>query len=172
MKNLAKGKQKVSIKVNISNQQNAVSLLNGWRTLIRKACVTTLKCEKFTEDCEINVTFVDDEMIHQINKEFRNIDKSTDVLSFPLYDEETGYEYNPENSLITLGDVIISVQHALLQADLYGHSVERELAYLTVHSVLHILGYDHVDNEEERKVMREHEEIVLKKMGLNIVKEK
>ena len=172
MKNIPKGKPKLKIKVNISNQQNIVPLLGGWRTLVRKACVTTLKCENFLEDCEINVTFVDDETIQQINKDFRNIDKSTDVLSFPLYDEETGYEYNPENSLITLGDVIISAQHALAQADLYGHSIERELAYLTVHSVLHILGYDHVNDEQERKIMREHEEIVLKKIGLNIVKEK
>ena len=85
--------------------------------------------------------------------------------------DESGYEVNPENTLITLGDVIISVEHALKQADLYGHGVDRELAYLTVHSILHILGYDHVNNEQERAIMRYHEEVILEKMGLDIKKE-
>lgn len=160
----------MSIKVNISNQQKVLSLPKDWRTLVRKACSTAMKCEEFSENCEINVTFVDDETIKAVNNDFRGIDKATDVLSFPLGDEN-GYEINPENGLVTLGDVIISVEHALKQADLYGHGVDRELAYLTVHSVLHILGYDHVNNEAEQAVMRYHEEIILKKMGLDIKKE-
>ena len=160
----------MSIKVNILNQQKVLSLPKEWRALVRKACTTAVLGEQFKEDCEINVTFVDDKKIRQINNDFRGIDKSTDVLSFPLGDEN-GYEVNPENTLITLGDVIISVEHALKQADLYGHGVDRELAYLTVHSILHILGYDHVNNEQERAVMRYHEEVILEKMGLDIKKE-
>ena len=160
----------MSIKVNILNQQKVLSLPKEWRALVRKACTTAVLCEQFKDDCEINVTFVDDKKIREINNDFRGIDKSTDVLSFPLGDEN-GYEVNPENTLITLGDVIISVEHALKQADLYGHGVDRELAYLTVHSILHILGYDHVNNEQERAVMRYHEEVILEKMGLDIKKE-
>ncbi len=165
-----KGKTAMSIKVNILNQQKVLSLPKEWRALVRKACTTAVLCEQFKDDCEINVTFVDDKKIREINNDFRGIDKSTDVLSFPLGDE-SGYEVNPENTLITLGDVIISVEHALKQANLYGHGVDRELAYLTVHSILHILGYDHVNNEQERAIMRYHEEVILEKMGLDIKKE-
>ncbi len=160
----------MSIKVNILNNQKVLPLPREWRELVKKACSTAILCDNFKDKCEINVTFVDDETIKNINNDFRGINKSTDVLSFPLGDEN-GYEINPENGLITLGDVIISVEHALYQADLYGHGVDRELAYLTVHSVLHILGYDHVNDEAERDVMRSHEEIILKEMGLEIKKE-
>ncbi len=157
-------------KINIINSQKIVKIPLEWRSLVRKACKTTLDFEKFANDAEINVTFVDDEKIREINRDFRNIDSSTDVLSFPL-GENGEYDINPENQFSVLGDVIISTEHALNQADLYGHGTDREIAFLTVHSVLHLLGYDHVNDETERKEMRKREEAVLKIMGLEIRKE-
>lgn len=160
----------MNTKINIANNQKLVTIPSDWKSLVRKACKTTLALENVDFDSEINVTFVDDKEIRQINKDFRNIDSSTDVLSFPL-GEDGEYEINPENGLYMLGDVIISVEHALSQAELYGHTTDRELAFLTVHSVLHLLGYDHVNSEAERKDMRNREEAVLTKMGLEIRKE-
>ncbi len=157
-------------KINIINGQKIIEISTQWRSLVKTACKTTLSLEKFSFDAEINVTFVDDEKIREINRDFRNIDSSTDVLSFPL-GENGEYDVNPENQFSMLGDVIISTEHALNQAALYGHGVDREIAFLTVHSVLHLLGYDHVDSEEQRKDMRKREEAVLKKMGLEIRKE-
>ncbi len=157
-------------KINIINSQKIVKIPLDWRNLVRNACKTTLIFEKFSNNAEINVTFVDDEKIKEINRDFRNIDSSTDVLSFPL-GEDGKFEINPENNFAMLGDVIISVEHALNQAELYGHGTDRELAFLTVHSVLHLLGYDHVNGEEERKEMRKREEEILEIMGLEIRKE-
>ena len=162
--------REMNTKINISSKQKLFKIPSQWKTLVKNACKTTLIAENFLEDTEINVTFVDDNEIKQINCDFRNIDSSTDVLSFPLGDDGV-YEVNPENNYVLLGDVIISVEHAMAQAELFGHGIDREIAYLTVHSVLHLLGYDHVNSEEERKDMRKREEIVLKTMGLQIRKE-
>ena len=142
-------------------------LPNGTKALIRNACKAVLQTENFTESAEINISFVDDESIRQINNEFRNINKSTDVLSFPM-GENGEYDVNPENGCKMLGDVVISVEHAIAQAELFGHSNEREIGYLTVHSVLHLLGYDHVDEAEEKKIMRAKEEEALSLLGLEI----
>ena len=158
-------------KVRINNRQKKEPLTRQARDLIRQACKATLKCEGFSDDCEIDVTVVDDEQIREMNLEFRNIDKSTDVLSFPL-GENGEYDINPETNAFMLGDVVLSLEHALFQAELFGHGTERELAYLTVHSVLHLLGYDHVNNEEERKAMRSREEKVLALLNLGIIGEK
>ncbi len=137
------------------------------KTLVRKACRAALKYEKFEKPAQIDVTFVDDIKIREINREFRDIDKATDVLSFPL-GENGIYDVNPENGACMLGDVVISVDRARAQADLYGHGIEREIAFLTVHSVLHLLGYDHVGGESERKIMRKKEEEILESMGLSV----
>ena len=159
----------MSIKVNITDKQKKVKLPTGTRLLIRKACVATLEEENFTSPAEIEVSLVNDEQIKQINKEFRDIDDSTDVLSFPLgVDGE--YDVNPESNAKMLGDVVISVDHALYQAELYGHGFEREVAFLTVHSVLHLLGYDHIKGGLEQALMREKEEAILFKLGLAINK--
>lgn len=160
----------MNTKINVLNNQKLMKIPNEWKALVKTACKTTLVLEEFPQNAEISVTFVDDNEIRQINCDFRNVDSSTDVLSFPL-GEDGIYEINPENNYAMLGDVIISVEHALAQADLFGHGIDREMAYLTVHSVLHLLGYDHVNSEEEKKVMRQREEIVLKEMGLEIRKE-
>lgn len=160
----------IKVKVNIADRQKAIKLPTGIRLLVRKSCVATLGEEKFGFDAEVNVTFVDDIEIKRMNSEFRNIDNSTDVLSFPL-GENGIYDINPETGAKMLGDVVISVEHAFAQADLYGHGIEREIAFLTVHSMLHLLGYDHVEGGMQAVRMREKEEIILSSLGLSIVKE-
>ena len=159
----------MNAKVSIAVKEKSVAIPKEYRTLIRKACNATLKYEGFIDKAEINVTIVDDDEIRELNREFRDIDKSTDVLSFPL-GEDGVYDYNPETDALMLGDIVISVDHALAQAELYGHGTERELAFLTVHSMLHLLGYDHVHNAEEEKEMFTKQEEVLKLMGLEVKK--
>ena len=159
----------MSAKVNISVRKKGFKLPTGARLLIRRACNATLKYEGFEELAQVDVTIVDDPMIHIMNYEHRNINSSTDVLSFPLgFDGE--YDINPENGALLLGDIVISYEHAEAQADLYGHSFERELAFLTVHSMLHLLGYDHVNGGLEQTIMREKEEAILELLGLAINK--
>ena len=158
------------VKVIINDNQKSVKIPSGTRILVRKACTAVLNVEGFTSDAEINVTFVDKKEINEINLEFRNIDAPTDVLSFPL-GENGVYDVNPENGAKMLGDVLICAEIAVHQSDMYGHSLEREIAYLTVHSVLHLLGYDHVDGGLQKVIMREKEELVMELLGLAIVKE-
>ncbi|MBQ4131849.1 MAG: rRNA maturation RNase YbeY [Clostridia bacterium] len=153
------------VKVIISDQQKNLKLPSGMRLLVRRACSAVLATEGFLDLAEVNVTFVDDAEIKQLNTDFRNIEKSTDVLSFPL-GENGIYDVNPENGAKMLGDIVISVDHAVNQAELYGHSLQREIAFLTVHSMLHLLGYDHVNSKLEEMKMREKEEQVLTKLGL------
>lgn len=153
------------VKVTITNKQKAVKIPTGIRMLVRRACIAVLATENFNYSAEVDVSFVDDNQIHQLNRNFRNIDRSTDVLSFPL-GEDGVYDENPETNAKMLGDVIISVEHAVNQAQEYGHSFEREIAFLTVHSMLHLLGYDHVNGGMEAETMREKEEAILLKMGL------
>jgi len=159
----------MSVKVNIVSHQKNVKLPSGTRLLIRKACTATLEFEGFSQPAEVDVTLVNDEEIQKMNAEFRNIDTSTDVLSFPLGSGGM-FDTNPETNALMLGDIVISVDHALAQADLYGHGIEREMAFLTVHSMLHLLGYDHVNGGLEQTIMREKEEAVLEALGLAINK--
>lgn len=159
----------MSVKVNITDNQKKIKLPTGTRLLIRKACTATLKLEGFEESAEVNVTLVNDEMIREMNRQYRDIDASTDVLSFPL-GENGIYDENPETGAKMLGDIVISVEHALSQADLYGHGIEREVAFLTVHSMLHLLGYDHEQGGLQKTIMREKEEQVLDALGLAINK--
>ena len=154
--------------INFSNRQRKVKLPQNFKTLLTSAVKASLEVEGVSEPAEVNITFVSDEGIKNINRDFRNINKSTDVLSFPL-GENGVYDVNPENGRILLGDVIISVEHALMQAETFGHSFEREMAYLTVHSIFHLLGYDHIDEAEEKRIMREREEAALSAIGLQII---
>ena len=156
---------KDKIKVIISNSQNAVKIPTGVRMLIRRCCNAVLVNEQFKGPAEISVTIVDDEQIHELNRKHRNIDASTDVLSFPL-GENGVYDVNPETGAQLLGDIVISIEHAVKQAKLYGHSLDREIAFLTVHSMLHLLGYDHEAGGLELVHMREREEAVLTQLGL------
>ena len=159
----------MSVKVTITDNQKKFKLPTGTRLLIRKACTATLKLEGFDDPAEVSVTLVNDETIREMNGKFRNIDASTDVLSFPL-GENGVYDVNPETGAKMLGDIVISVEHALSQADLYGHGIEREVAFLTVHSMLHLLGYDHEQGGLQKTIMREKEEKVLDALGLAINK--
>lgn len=154
----------IKVKVNITNEQKAEIIPQGARMLMRRACNAVLNEEKFPYDAEVNITLVDDDRIKKLNAEFRNIDRSTDVLSFPL-GENGVYDTNPETGFKMLGDIVISVTHAKMQAREYDHTIQREIAFLTVHSMLHLLGYDHVNGGVEEMHMREKEETVLSKLG-------
>ncbi len=155
----------IKTKVIITDKQKNHKLPSGIRMLVRRACNAVLVTEEFLEPAEVNVTFVDDEEIKILNTEFRNIENSTDVLSFPL-GENGEYDTNPENGAKMLGDIVISIDHAVKQADIYGHTLQREIAFLTVHSMLHLLGYDHINGGLEQMKMREKEELVLSKLGV------
>lgn len=153
------------IKVIISNDQKEVKIPTGVRMLVRRCCNAVLLQENFEGSAEISVTFVDDEAIRALNKEHRNLDRATDVLSFPL-GENGVYDVNHDTGAKMLGDIVISVERAVAQADEYGHPLQREIAFLTVHSLLHLLGYDHEDGGLEAVHMREKEESVLTQLGL------
>ena len=134
---------------------------------ISKCIEATLREEKITAPCEINVLVTNDQGIHAINKASRDIDRPTDVLSFPMFQLEPGNppddwtEYlDPETGLCPLGDMCISLERAKAQAKEFGHSVKREVGYLTIHSMLHLLGYDHLDEGPMKKQMRQREEAI------------
>lgn len=134
-------------------------------TTIRKCIQAVLREENITVPCEVNVLVTDDNAIRAINKASRNLDKTTDVLSFPMFELEAGSPpeswdsyIDPETGLCPLGDIVISLERAAAQAQEFGHSRKRELGYLTIHSVLHLLGYDHLDEAEQKVQMREKEE--------------
>ena len=153
------------IRVIITNSQKEVKIPTGMRMLVRRCCNAVLRMEKFPYSAEISVTFVDNHEIRKLNAEYRNKDIETDVLSFPM-GENGVYDENHATGAKILGDVVISIPKALEQAQLYGHSFEREVGYLTVHSVLHLLGYDHENGGLERVRMREKEEYVMNELGL------
>lgn len=154
------------VRVIITDAQKTVKIPTGLRMQIRRTCIAALRNEEFRGSAEIAVTFVDNQEIHRLNLKFRNTDSDTDVLSFPL-GEDGVYDVNPQTGASLLGDVVISMEKAQEQAELFGHSFEREVCYLTVHSVLHLLGYDHMTPEEKR-VMRSKEEAVMQLIGLGI----
>ena len=137
------------------------------RSNIRRCISAVLDQEGITVPCEINVLVTNDEGIHVINKTSRDIDRATDVLSFPMFQLEAGSppkdweEYlDPETGLCPLGDMCISLERAVAQAEEFGHSVKREVGYLTIHSMLHLLGYDHLDEGPQKKQMRGREEAI------------
>lgn len=149
----------------IISKDKTVKLPTGIRMLVRRCCTAVLQLENFEGSAEVSVTFTDDERIRELNKQYRNIDASTDVLSFPL-GEGGEYDVNLDTGAKQLGDIVISVPHAEIQAEEYGHSLSREIGFLTVHSMLHLLGYDHVNGGLEEVRMREKEETVLTELGL------
>lgn len=153
------------IKVVIDNKQKSVKIPTGVRLLIRRCCHAVLEMEGFEGSAEVDVSFVDNGQIREINREHRDIDLPTDVLSFPL-GENGEYDVNPATGAYMLGDIVISLERAAAQAEEYGHSFQREVGYLTVHSMLHLLGYDHVDGGLEAVRMREKEEAVMLSVGL------
>lgn len=154
------------LKVYVKNNQNEIKVPVGIRLLIRRCCQAVLTTEGFNKDAEVSVSFVSNNEIKLLNKNYRNKDSVTDVLSFPLMEGDS-VETNPETGFILLGDVVISLETAVKQASNYGHSLEREIGFLTVHSMLHLLGYDHETSPLEERIMREKEESVLEKLGIS-----
>ncbi len=163
----------MKVKINISF--DAPRLLSVPATqIIRKCILATLESEGVTVPCEINVLITDDIGIHAINKASRNVDRPTDVLSFPMFNlvpgklpkDWSGY-LDPGIGLCPLGDMAISLERARAQAQEFGHSTRREVGYLTIHSMLHLLGYDHLDEGPQKALMRKHEEAVIASIGLN-----
>ena len=143
----------------------------GTRSFIRKVIRTALTEQGVDFPCEVDVLVTGDGGIHAINREMRQVDKSTDVLSFPAFDLTPGElpgeeDADPATGLVPLGDMMISLEHVAAQAREYGHSNRRELAYLVVHSVLHLLGYDHLDEGPQKALMRAHEESILTQLGI------
>ena len=155
----------MSNKVYITNHQKAVKIPSGLRILIRRSCNAVLEYEKFEGPAEISVTFVDNAAIQELNAQYRGKDMPTDVLSFPL-GENGVYDKNEDTGASLLGDIVISMEKAMEQAELYGHALQREVAFLTVPSMLHLLGYDHEAGGLEAVRMREKEEAVLIQLGL------
>jgi len=148
----------------IKNEQKAVKITPEIRKLIKTAVTEALAFEEFDEKAEVSVTITDNAAIHELNLEHRGVDRPTDVLSFPLFedDDDDAMEYGA----VVLGDIVLSIEKAAEQAEEYGHSIEREIAFLCVHSVLHLLGYDHETSEEDEKDMFSRQEMILVKMGL------
>lgn len=136
-------------------------------SLIKKSIEKALDAEKIECPCLISVMLTDDEGIHEVNREFRGVDRATDVLSFPLNEltagefDESICEHDPETGAIMLGDMMISLERCAAQGEEFGHGFEREICYLTVHSVLHLLGYDHIDEGEMKAQMRAREKEIM-----------
>lgn len=140
--------------------------------LIRRTIRTALAAEGLTAPCEVDVLLTDDDGIHEINRELRQVDRPTDVLSFPEFELTPGQLPGPEDAdpgtgLIPLGDMVLSMERVAAQAREYGHSKRRELSYLVTHSVLHLLGYDHLDEGPMKAQMRAREEAIMALLGLD-----
>ena len=161
--------RKMKLRIYFENDQEKYKVSYNLKMLLREAIETTLDFEDFNAVCEVSVTFTDNEGIRELNKKFREMDKPTDVLSFPLFDFEGECEEPPIDEIISnLGDIVISLERAKEQAEEFGHSFKREVAFLTVHSMLHLLGYDHERSEEEDVEMRAKQSEIMKIMGLEV----
>ena len=152
------------IRVIISNSQKEVKIPTGLRMLVRRCCNAVLRMENFQGAAEVSVTFANNEQIHELNKMHRNVDAPTDVLSFPM-GEDGKYDIDPATNAKILGDIVISMEKAVEQAERFGHTLQREVGYLTAHSMLHLLGYGH-EEPLEKVHMREKEELVMTQLGL------
>lgn len=147
------------MEIYIDNRQDKIDISEEINEIIEKVIKEVLVYENQSLDCEVSISFVDNAEIRELNKDYRGIDRETDVLSFPMDDEFT-FE-----GPVLLGDVIISLEKALEQSEEFGHSINREIAYLTAHSMLHLLGYDHMD-EEEKSLMRGKEKEIMRKLKI------
>lgn len=159
------------------NRQNKIDVTDEFIKEIEEVCVYALEKEEVRQKCQISLLFVNNEEIREINKETRNIDKVTDVLSFPMLDYPKGKVFKDvykdkkfdvmymDQDELVLGDMVLSLERAMEQSEEYNHSFKREVCYLIVHSILHLLGYDHME-DDEKKIMRSREEEILN--GLDI----
>ncbi|CAM3436816.1 rRNA maturation RNase YbeY [Marinicrinis lubricantis] len=157
----------MNVSLEWSNEQDVYEITDPFISKLKQLLEITAEMEGL-ESGEVDLTFVDDETIHRLNKEYRGIDRPTDVLSFAMrenLDDDLDIVFEEESPSEMLGDIIISVPTALAQSEEYGHSAERELGFLFVHGLLHLLGYDH-DGEDQEKVMFSKQESVLLQAGL------
>ncbi len=143
----------MKLMIYFDDSQNKIKVTYALELLLRRAIEATLGYERVNGGCEVSLTFTDDEGIRELNRRYRNIDRATDVLSFPQIDFGTDGVDLSDNSYKILGDIVISLERARAQAAEIGHSLEHEAAFLCVHSTLHLLGYDHVTSEEDEKIM-------------------
>ncbi len=148
-----------------------VDVPSGLEEQLTAVITAALSAEGVERACEVNVLVTDDAAIHQINLDMRGVDRPTDVLSFPMFELAPGQQpgeedADPDTGLVPLGDMVLSLERARAQAEEFGHSVEREVCYLAVHSVLHLLGYDHMDDGPMKEQMRGREETILSALGI------
>lgn len=149
-----------------------------YEKLLKKVIIKAVELEKCPYECEVNLTFTDNNGIRELNRDFRGLDVPTDVLSFPMVDfskpadftifdddNTIAMYFNPESGELLLGDIVISTERAKEQAEEYGHSLKREICFLTAHSMLHLMGYDHMD-ESEKAVMEEKQDNILNSLGI------
>ncbi len=155
----------MNIDIFYSNEQDKLDPPDDIEQLIERCTRAALEEEEIDEDAQVSVTLVDNDAIREINREHRDIDRATDVLSFPLGDDDS-FDTDPETGAILLGDIVISLERAEEQAKEFGHSFYREVAFLITHSLFHLLGYDHVDSEEDEKVMFGKQDKVLDALGI------
>lgn len=154
----------MKIFIDYNNEQDKLAPPKDIETLIEDCARAALEEEEIEDDAEVSVTLVDNARIRELNNEFREIDRETDVLSFPLGDEN-GFEVDPDTDAILLGDIVISLERAAAQAEEYGHGFRREVAFLVTHSLFHLLGYDHMTPEEEAEMFAKQDK-VLEKLGI------
>lgn len=151
--------------VTLENNQEKVSILEALEADLTKAMNVVAELEALSPQTEVDITLVDDAAIHELNRTYRGIDRPTDVLSFALDEGEEEPEVDDDEIEHLLGDVIISAPTAVRQGEEYGHGLEREMTYLAVHGMLHLLGYDHME-EKDKLIMRKREEEVLRRLDL------
>ena len=154
---------RIRLKIYFENSQKNFKITYKLKMLIRRAILETLRYEKMSGPFEVSVTFTDNDGIHELNRTYRNIDRPTDVLSFPQINYDLG-----EVAEGMIGDIVLSLERAREQAEDFGHSFERECAFLSVHSTLHLLGYDHELSDEDDADMRARQSAVMEIMGLGI----
>ncbi len=159
------------VKIYYDNRQKKVKIPKGLKLLLRRVCQATLSEEKFEGNAEVSLSFVDNEQIRELNSLYRNKDTATDVLSFPLSDDGVNFDIDEETGRKQLGDIVISLERAQAQAEAYNHTFTREVCFLTVHSVLHLLGYDHEENanvpaEKSGGIMFFKQEQILEALGV------
>lgn len=158
-------------RIYIENGQENIPVKPELLELIKEIVMQCLRDEGFSIGCEINILLTDDESIQVLNMQYRGIDRPTDVLSFPMAEVKRGKllstqgDMDMDEGLLLLGDIIISLETALKQANEYGHSFEREIAFLTSHGVFHLLGYDHIEKDDENEMVS-RQEAVLEKLRL------
>jgi len=151
------------INLDVINNQDIICYEDELINLLNKVVNEALEIENIDKDVEVCISFVDNDQIRELNRDFRDKDKETDVLSFPQYDNQE--LISKQDNIVVLGDIVISMEKAKEQSIEYGHSFEREVAFLTAHSMFHLLGYDH-DTEENTQLMRQKEERVLELLGI------